>query len=172
MKWAQTKKVLDDDEVDDQNERNTFFKEYASKDDLEKDLMDKSKFVEWASFDTFPLHRKAQRKYEIYCGGFLYYHDVVFKQYPKGAGYEYPEKEGPGIAPKWKKYPNDKFEHIIYLRWLKEDGKEYIESEDVNVGSGEKKKEKSHKVIIYINPTPPEFNANPPTPPPPPPPES
>ena len=31
-------------------------------------------------------NRKALRRFEVFCGGFLYYHDVVFKKYPQGKG--------------------------------------------------------------------------------------
>lgn len=95
-------------------------------------------------------NRKALRRFEVFCGGFLYYHDVVFKKYPQGKGYS--DEKG---NPEWKTYPDNDFEHNIYFEWLP-------------VGPISKKT----KVKIYINPTPPEFNPNPPPPPPPPPPES
>jgi hypothetical protein len=178
MKWAQTKDRLDRDGVNNHSERSTFFKEYLTKDELEKDLMDTNKFVEWANFDTFPLRRKAQRKYEIFCGGFLHYHDFEFKKYDEGAGYTvengvvksktYPKKvtllDGQEIESK-------NFEHIIYVRWLREDGNEYQDDED-NKQYEEKKRDLNHKVIIFITPTPGALNVNPPPPPPPPPPES
>jgi hypothetical protein len=85
----------------------------------------------------------AKRKYEIFCGGFLFYHDVLFKRYPKGKG---------GLD--GKVYPDVNFEHKIFFEWFKGKG--------VN----------NDEVRIYINITPLEYNSNPPPPPAPPPPES
>ncbi len=163
MKWVQTKDMLDYDGVKNKSEREKLFKEYEKEEDLQKDLADNKKFEKWITFpddvpgsSTFELDRKAQRKYEIICGGFLYYHDVEFKKYPKGEGYAYPDPPQSGIAANWKTYPNTTFEHYIYFEWFPKNGKE----------------NKKNRVIIHINPTPAEFNPKPPPPPPPPPPES
>ena len=147
MKWTQLKKRLDEDGVDPE-EREKIFKEYKDETELEYDL--EKDYNEWVTypgpdnnFASFgELGKKAQRKYEVFCGGFLYYHDVEFKKYPVGEG------------PDGKKYPNKNFEHYIYFKWLPE------------------KKGKKDKVIVYVTKTPPEFNPDPPKPPPPPPPES
>jgi len=105
MKWAQFKKRLDDDGVLDKNERKKLFREYKTKKALEEDL--KLSYVVWATYPdddplqkTFSLNRKGQRKYELFCGGFLYYHDVEFKKYPTG-------DDG-----------NLVFEHTVYFEWL------------------------------------------------------
>jgi len=90
----------------------------------------------------------ARRKYEVFCGGFLFFNDVIFKKYPQGKGD--PTKD----YPDGKEYPDRNFEHKIYFEWFKGKG--------VN----------DDQVRIYINETPPPYNANPTPPPPPPPPES
>jgi len=91
----------------------------------------------------------ARRKFEIFCGGFLFYHDKIFKKYPLGKGYT--DENG---YPEWKTYPHKNFEHKIYFEWVNEKGSA------------------NDKVTIYITETPAEFNGNPPPPQPPPPPES
>lgn len=105
---------------------------------------------------TFPelSEGSSTRKYEIFCGGFLYYHDVVFKKYPKGKGFSLDAQKNPI----WKDYPEAKkikFEHKIFFEWLPK-------------GKGKKKT----SVRIYINDTPLKFNVDPPPPPKPPPPEA
>ena len=105
---------------------------------------------------TYPnlpaLDKRGTRKYEIFCGGFLYYHDVEFKNYLRDPNKKYPN----GITgyPDYPVNNDNNFEHKIFFEWLPK-------------GKGVKK----DKVRIYINTTPPEFNP-PPKPPPPPPPES
>ncbi|MES2647059.1 MAG: hypothetical protein V4717_09310 [Bacteroidota bacterium] len=155
--------MLDDDGIKDKKEREHLFKEYETEKELEDDLKDPYKFEKWVTYPgedpfqkEFNLDRKAQRKYEIFCGGFLHYHDIIFKKYPEGAGYEYPKTAGPGIAPTWKEYPDKDFEHEIYFEWFPK-------------GGGPNNKT---SVIIHINPTPPLYNGKPPPPPAPPPPES
>jgi hypothetical protein len=181
MKWEQTKKMLDSDGVKEKDRKN-LFKEYEYEADLEKELRDKTKFEEWVTYPNdqfnqpFDLDRKAQRKYEVLCGGFLLYHDVVFKKYGEEVfkkygelgGYEYPDPEGPGRDAKWKKYPEEykgldgkkyfskDFEHNIYFEWFPKKGHENNKT----------------SVIIHITPTPDVLNSTPPKPPPPPPPES
>ncbi len=110
------------------------------------------RYVPWVTYPDdapgtkpFKLTGEAgQRKYEIFCGGFLYYHDIEFKNYPMDSYKKYPN----GITG----YPKADFEHKIYFEWFKKEGID--------------------KVRIYINTTPKQFNPNPPPPPPPPPPES
>jgi hypothetical protein len=155
MKWVKLKKDLDNDHVKDK-ERKALFNVYENEEELQKDLKNPEKFIGWVtySFQDFELDKKAQRKYEIFCGGFLYYHDDKFKRYWDGAGYVYPEKPGINIAPTWKKYPDNTFGHEIYFEWNTPKG--------YNATS----------VKIYINPTPEPYNSSPPVPPPPPPPES
>jgi len=103
-------------------------------------------FEPWVTFNDLPkLEKIAKRKYEIFCGGFLYYHDVEFKNYPMNPKKQYP----PGKTG----YDHNKFEHKIFFEWMpKTKGKE--------------------KLRVYINSTPTQFNTNPPPPPKPPPPES
>lgn len=97
---------------------------------------------------------RSTRKYEIFCGGFLYYHDVVFKKYPKGKGFSL-DKQGNPIWKVYKKAKENKFEHKIYFEWLPKG-----------------KTKKKNSVRIYINETPVKFNVDPPPPPKPPPPEA
>lgn len=108
-------------------------------------------FKVWVEYPVLPvpLEKMAARKYEIFCGGFLYYHDVEFKKYPKGEGWS--EENG---TIKLKKWPHNKFEHMLFFEWLP------------------KGKASKRKLRIYINETKPEFNPDPPKPPAPPPPES
>lgn len=192
MKWVKTDNDLHAEDVDKKDKRQiSAFKVYDSPTELNADLQNEKKFVKWISYpiedkpDTEytdvekkaislytkkvviePLpdfkNRKALRRFEVFCGGFLFYHDVIIKRYHKGRGY----RDVDGIL-KLEDYPEqakdkegnvtllDGFGHNIYFDWLP-------------VGPATKK----DRVIIYINPTPPEFNPNPPPPPPPPPPES
>ena len=193
MKWIKTDNDLVAEKVDKKNEREMeAFEVYDDPFKLEKDLHDKEKFVEWITYPieekkdkeyTFeeqmaialytkkvvikPLpdfkNREALRKFEIFCGGFLFYHDWIIKRYHKGRGYrdvngilqlgDYPHK---AIDKEGNVTLLDGFGHNIYFEWLPLDPQLL----------------KKTSVKIYINPTPPEFNPNPPPPPPPPPPES
>ena len=98
------------------------------------------------------LNQEGRRRYEIFCGGFLHYHDVIFKKYH--------------IKDLYLKYygeNNDKkevFEHKIYFEWFDKDGNKL----------NEKSKAEPVKVTIYITETLPVLNPNPPDPPGPPPP--
>jgi hypothetical protein len=99
--WVILEEVLKNDGVDPSEWDN--FKVYYDMTELEKVLAEY--YEEWVTYpnDKFPKdlpkrligNRKAQRKYEIFCGGFIYYHDVEFKKY-----------EG-------------KFEHTIFFDWAK-----------------------------------------------------
>jgi hypothetical protein len=54
-------------------------------------------FEKWVTYPVLPgLGKRAARKYEIFCGGFLYYHDVELKL----------------------KLEGKKFEHKIFFEWL------------------------------------------------------
>ncbi len=128
--------------------------------ELKKRLKEKGYGV-WATYpengsiaDFPPLGKKATRKYEIFCGGFLYYHDVEFKKYPAGEGISFDSNGKPFL----KSYPEAKeknFEHKIFFEWLPK-------------GKGKKKT----AVRIFITETPEKFNVDPPPPPKPPPPEA
>ena len=110
-------------------------------------------FEIWAQFQGLGKREKrARRKYEIFCGGFLYYHDVEYKKYQAGGpvNNKYPVTF---IDTDGKQYPSTDFEHMIFFEWV------------------ESSKDKL-KLRIYINSTPPVLNTNPPPPPKPPPPES
>src|SRR5215218_6572215 len=96
--------------------------------------------IEWVTYPgpenlNVPLQnmdrKQTKRKYEIFCGGFLYYHDVEFKKYKEGTGFSIDDKGNPV----WKVYPKGKtFEHMVYFEWFKENGSDMIR--------------------MYINPTP------------------
>ncbi|WP_276501201.1 hypothetical protein [Terrimonas pollutisoli] len=92
------------------------------------------------------LDKEGRRRYEVFCGGFLYYHDVIFKKYQ--------------IKDLYLKYygeNHDKkvFEHKIYFEWF---GKGDIKLNEDST-------EIAEKVTIYITPTPPDLNPDPPDPP-------
>ncbi len=171
--WVQLKNKLKEDGVEESE-----FKHFLVYDDemkLEDDL--KKYFSLWGTYpetplpeDQFSLKREGQRKYEIFVGGYLNYHDIKFKKYPKGEGYS--DEDGPENI-KLKKYPDwrvfisdpinkekyldnglDYFEHYIYFKWFPE-------------GKGVPKT----RVEIWITQTPDEYNGNPPDPGGPPPPE-
>lgn len=151
------------------------FEVYKTESELLADVNNPELFNVWDSFPNaeFPerlsprlLHsRQSQRRYEVYIGGFLMYHDEKFKQYSKGKGYT-DEKGYPEVKtyPNWKEYvaakkakneaiydPGEEyFKHVIYFDWNAKKG----------------------TVTIYINITPDEYNTDPPKPPAPPPPES
>ena len=117
MKWVKTDNDLSAEDVDKKNTRQMeAFEVYDDPLKLDKDLHDKKKFVEWITYPIKvkpdneytveeqkaialytkkvviePLpdfkNRKALRRFEVFCGGFLYYHDVIIKRYHKGRGY-------------------------------------------------------------------------------------
>ena len=75
MKWAKLSRDADDDRASDE-ERRLFYKEYKDQDELDKDL--EANFRLWAKFEFDKedrFNKRAQRKYEIFCGGYLYYHE-------------------------------------------------------------------------------------------------
>lgn len=126
------------------------------------------KFVEWVVYPskdgsiTYPpeiyfdidvtlplpsnLDSKGRMRYEALCGGFIFYHDVIFKDY-------YGKKQ-------ILKNDGEVFAHQIYFEWLDKSGKMIAGDSD----------EIPEKVIIFITETPKPLNPNPPDPPPPPPP--
>ena len=96
------------------------------------------------------LDQEGRRRYEIFCGGFLHYHDVIFKKYHiKDLYLKYYEGNN-----------NKVFEHKIYFEWFDKNGNKL----------NEKSKGMPVKVTIYITETLPVLNPNPPDPPGPPPP--
>lgn len=114
MKWTDHKGKLKADGVDPTEWGN--YKVYDTKAALDADIDNKAIYEVWETFSDLPKkltgNRKAQRKYEIYCGGFLYYHDVEFKKY-----------HVPGAKnSKGEPYPTQDFEHFIYFDWEKKDG--------------------------------------------------
>jgi len=166
MKWIVRKGHIPTTEPDEIK----FFEEIDPKNkDGDPGLEDELKklgFELWVQYpeteysDPLPkIKEQTQRKYEIFCGGLLYYHDVEFKKYSKGKGYTdengypewkvYPEKY---IGHDGKEYLSKDFEHKIYFEWYKEKGRDIVR--------------------IFINSTPDVLNTNPPPPPKPPPPES
>ncbi|HKO81808.1 MAG TPA: hypothetical protein VJU78_15490 [Chitinophagaceae bacterium] len=96
------------------------------------------------------LDQEGRRRYEIFCGGFLHYHDVIVKKYH--------------IKDLYLKHyggnNNKVFEHKIYFEWFDQKG---------NILT-QQSKGQPEKVTIYITETPPALNPNPPDPPGPPPP--
>jgi hypothetical protein len=119
MEWAKTENDLNDEKVNKTDPKQmAVFKNYPDEIALRADLEDT--YEEWVTYpiakkteytddelDTLAHYpnaqsalpdlksKKAQRKYEIFCGGFLYYHDEVMKR------------------------PLGKFaDHQIYFEWL------------------------------------------------------
>lgn len=96
------------------------------------------------------LDKEGRERYEIFCGGFLFYHDIIIKKYFDKS--------------LWKKYYDIKkqtenntetFEHKIYFEWFDENG----------IKLDENSTQKAKKVTIYITPTPDSLNPDPPDPP-------
>ena len=97
------------------------------------------------------LDEEGRRRYEIFCGGFLHFHDVIFKKYH--------------IKDLYLKYYGGNnnikvFEHKIYFEWFDKDGNKL----------NKKSQGGPVKVTVYITETPALLNPNPPDPPAPPPP--
>ena len=162
MRWAKTKKDLDDADVPPADRGNARFKEYKEiKSEADPDNPGKKRaratdnqgvvttLSEWVTYNNLDsLKKKAQRKYEIYCGGFLSFYDDKL--------IEYLDKElknkvtvGPELISYLKSRAAD---HEIFFEWGDETHADKI------------------FVTIYINP--PAGNPDPPTPPAPPPPET
>jgi hypothetical protein len=108
-----------------------------------------AKKKEWVSYGDLPkLGKRVKRKYEIFCGGFLYFYDNDLMQYLK-------EVNGnmKGAGSKFLKYFQKKsFNHTMSFEW-----------------GPDKQKPGRGRVTIYLDP--PAGNPDPPTPPAPPPPE-
>ena len=164
-----------------QNERDKFFESLPLKSKKDKYLSEdlrtelgKKGYEEWITHPNinpkYPLSddlpknlksRKAQRKYEIFCGGFLYFYDVELEKYPKKIVDEYPNKfNGAEFGNECYEKLQNFFtkvgvgqEHKIFFEW------------GIN-----KENDNKFSVRIYINP--PAGNPDPPTTPGPPPPES
>jgi hypothetical protein len=161
--WAERIKKMDPDIPEE--ERSLIYEELPLYDETGDELIKKLNslgYKEWVTFpnndypDPLPKRllekRKAQRKYEIFCGGFLYFYDEELGKYPEKIAEEYP-----------KKFPGDQFECQKKLE-------AFFGKLEVN---------KKHKIFfdwgkksvtIYIKPEP--GNPDPPSPPAPPPPES
>jgi len=157
--WAERVWKIDPDIPAD--ERPHIYEELPLKDESGEELREilrKWGYEEWVTHDNLSgrlmKSRKAQRKYEIFCGGFLYFYDEELKKYPAKIVEEFP-----------KKFPGEEFgeacqkkleaffsklevykKHKIFFDW----GKDYVR--------------------IYINPKP--GNPDPPATPAPPPPET
>jgi hypothetical protein len=148
-------------------ERPHIYEELPLKDETGEELRQILKgfgYEEWVTFpnDDYPdplperllRNHKAQRKYEIFCGGFLYFYDEELKKYPAKIVEEYPKKfsgeQFDGICQEKLERFFSKLEvykkHKIFFDW----GKDYVR--------------------IYINPKP--GNPDPPSTPSPPPPET
>jgi hypothetical protein len=121
-------------------------------------------YEEWVTYpnDDYPeplperllRNVKAQRKYEIFCGGFIYFYDEELGKYPAKIVEEYPKKfngeqfDGPCLEKLQKFFSKLEVskKHKLFFDW----GKDYVR--------------------IYINPKP--GNPDPPSTPGPPPPET
>lgn len=124
-------------------------------------------FYEWVTHPDLPqLKKRARRKYEIFCGGFLCFYDRDFLEYLKELSNKSVQTGVTGaVVNTLKEYFNKqkrlsqnpldagklRLEHRIFFEWGKEADKDMF-------------------VTIYINPDP--GNPDPPRPPGPPPPES
>jgi hypothetical protein len=110
----------------------------------------KPKKVPWVSHGDLPkLGRRVRRKYEIFCGGFLYFYDKTLMDYLK-------EVNGKvkGAGNKFLTYFKGKsFNHTMTFEW-----------------GADKEKPGRRRVTIYLSP--PAGNPDPPTTPSPPPPET
>ena len=110
----------------------------------------KLKINEWVSYGDLPkMTKRARRKYEIFCGGFLYFYDNDFIAYLKEVN-----GKTKGAGNKFLAYfKNKSFDHDISFVW-----------------EPDKSKPGRVRVTVYLNP--PAGNPDPPRPPAPPPPES
>lgn len=160
MKWAKTHLELHDENIK-PSEIKVAFAEYDSisvKSTKKKGKTVKTAngvgannkiFYQWATYDNLPpMNKPARRKYEIFCGGFLYFYDNDLLKYLKEVNNKY---AGGGKGTDFLNYyKNKSFDHEIYFQW---------------------EKNKGHmSVTIFISPT--AGNPDPPTPPAPPPPET
>jgi hypothetical protein len=131
--------------------------------ELRKELKEYG-YEEWVTYpnDDYPdplperllRNHKAQRKYEIFCGGFIYFYDEELGKYPAKIVEEYPKKfngeqfDGPCLEKLQRFFSKLEVtkKHKLFFDW----GKDYVR--------------------IYINPKP--GNPDPPSTPAPPPPET
>ena len=109
-----------------------------------------------------PMSQKARRKYEIFCGGFLYFYDHQILSHKNG------KDVGKGYLYDLKKDHNIDVEPILaYFRTKLSDG--LLDHEMWFNWEKDPKHENRWQVTIYLNPAP--GNPDPPSTPPPPPPE-
>jgi len=121
-------------------------------------------FEEWVTFPNadYPAelperllrNKKAQRKYEIFCGGFLYFYDEELGKYPDKIVKEYP-----------KKFNGEQFDGICLEKLQKFFGKLEVNKKHTMFFDWGK-----NYVRIYLRPGP--GNPDPPSGPAPPPPET
>ena len=87
------------------------------------------------------LDKEGRERYETFCGGFLFFHDVIFKDY-----------HGEKMI---KLNDGEIFEHKVYFEWFAKDGT-LLNSDSLEVAK---------KVTIWITETPRLLNATPKDPP-------
>ena len=110
----------------------------------------KPKINAWVSYGNLPkLNKRARRKYEIFCGGFLYFYDNDLINYLK----EVNGKVKGGGTKLLQYFKKKSFDHDISFEW-----------------GPDKQNPGKTRVTVYLNP--PAGNPDPPSPPAPPPPES
>ena len=141
MKWKISKKEFDNLSTDDQNSGFFIVKPVKTIAHTVKNV--------WKTYKNLPIvERKAQRKYEIFCGGFLYFYDKRLVNYLKDVN----NKAGGGGDSILNYLKGKKFNHDLWFEWTTD------------------KKAGKTSVTIYLNP--PAGNPDPPPPPAPPPPET
>jgi hypothetical protein len=149
------------------NERAQIYEELPINEETGEELREILKpygYEEWVTFpnveypdplpDRLLKKRKAQRKYEIFCGGFIYFYDEELGKYPAKMVEEYPKKfngeqfDGPCLEKVQKFFSKLEVtkKHKLFFDW----GVNYVR--------------------IYIKPKP--GNPDPPSTPSPPPPET
>jgi hypothetical protein len=163
MKWAKTKKDLDDGNVP-SNDRSKCFAEYHAikvkpdpnntqkkiAEGQDKDGNIIKTLFQWVTYDNLDkLKKKVQRKYEIFCGGFLGFYDDELIHY---LGTELKGKVTVG-AELIDYLTGKAADHEIFFEWGKD-------------------KKNADKIFVTIYLNPPAGNPDPPSPPAPPPPET
>jgi hypothetical protein len=142
MKWMISQKEFD-------NLSTTEQKFFAVKKDG-KTGAPKPKKSEWISYGDLPkMGKRVKRKYEIFCGGFLFFYDNDLMEYLKEVN-----GKTKGAGNKFLTYFKGKsFNHTMTFEW-----------------GPDKQKPGRGRVTVYLSP--PAGNPDPPTPPAPPPPET
>lgn len=141
-----------------EDEKNGLFVEISLQyDDCDYRLEDELKSIGyflWAKHELGKdFKNKAQRKYEVFCSGYLYFYEQRLQQYLSDIASKYPQQIDKDCNEKFQKYFKQAGvgdDHKIYFEWCD--------------------KGKDNFVRIYMNPDP--GNPDPPRPPGPPPPES